>query len=156
MIATARFQAMQKAATAAQAYSRKLAEVVAELAAASGSVDHPLLSAPSPKAGREALIVISSNRGLCGAYNASVLRTALAAHRAKVSTILVPKENEKDIPEIPKSVRQDLEIIPVEHMDDVLKHALLHEDSDAFYTRLKGGSAVTNEEIRSQEQRSTH
>ncbi|MEM0913981.1 MAG: ATP synthase F1 subunit gamma [Planctomycetota bacterium] len=80
MIATARFQAMQKAATDAQAYSRKLAEVVGELASASGSVDHPLLHAPEPAVGRTALLVISSNRGLCGAYNANVLRTALQTH----------------------------------------------------------------------------
>jgi F-type H+-transporting ATPase subunit gamma len=81
MIATARFQAMQKAATEAQAYAQTLQEVVGELAAAAGSVDHPLLHAPSPATGRTALIVISSNRGLCGAYNANVLRTALQAHR---------------------------------------------------------------------------
>ncbi|MEO0966208.1 MAG: ATP synthase F1 subunit gamma [Planctomycetota bacterium] len=80
MIATARFQSMQKAATEAQAYSRKLAEVVGELSSASGSVDHPLLHAPEPTAGRTALLVISSNRGLCGAYNANVLRTALHTH----------------------------------------------------------------------------
>jgi ATP-dependent Lon protease len=72
---------------------------------------------------------------------------ALAAHRAQIKTVLVPKENEKDIPEIPKSVRQDLTIIPVDHMDDVLKHALVVEDPDAFYSRLKGGAAVAHQEL---------
>ena len=65
--------------------------------------------------------------------------------------MLVPKDNEKDIPEIPKSVRQDLTIIPVEHMDDVLKHALVLEDPDAFYTRLKGGAAVAHQEIQAEQ-----
>ncbi|MCB9650994.1 MAG: endopeptidase La [Deltaproteobacteria bacterium] len=76
---------------------------------------------------------------------------ALAAHRAQIKTVLVPKDNEKDIPEIPKSVRQDLTIIPVEHMDDVLKHALVLEDPDAFYTRLKGGAAVAHQEIQAEQ-----
>lgn len=80
---------------------------------------------------------------------------SLAAHRAHIRTILVPKENEKDIPDIPKSVRQNMEIIPVEHMDDVLRYALVLDDADAFYTRLKGGSTVTHQEIRA-DQGPTH
>jgi ATP-dependent Lon protease len=66
---------------------------------------------------------------------------ALAAHRAEIKRILIPKENEKDIAEIPKSVLQDLELIPVEHMDEVLKHALVLEDREAFYNRLRGAIA---------------
>ncbi len=79
MIATARFQAMQRRATQAQAYANKLAEVVGELTAAvqgSGDVTHPLLSPPEPKTGRELVLIISSNRGLCGGYNGGVMRTA--------------------------------------------------------------------------------
>lgn len=79
MIATARFQALQRRATQAQAYSRKLAEVIGELAgavASSGDVSHPLLAPPTQAAGKELLLVITSNRGLAGAYNANVLRTA--------------------------------------------------------------------------------
>lgn len=71
---------------------------------------------------------------------------SLAAHRAHIRTILVPKENEKDIPDIPKSVRQDLEIIPVDHMDEVLTHALALDNVDEFVTKLKGGP-VTQQEI---------
>lgn len=79
MIATARFQAMQKRATSAQAYTQKIAEIVGELSAslaASGQVRHPLLSAPEEPVGRRVLLVLTSNRGLCGAYNANVLRRA--------------------------------------------------------------------------------
>lgn len=50
---------------------------------------------------------------------------ALAAHRAGLKTIIIPKENEKDIEEIPESVREDLKFIPVEHLDEVLEVALL-------------------------------
>ncbi len=80
MIATAHFQAMQRRATQAQAYTEKIAELVEELAgtlASSGTVNHPLLKAPDPAADRRLLLVITSNRGLCGAYNANVLRTSM-------------------------------------------------------------------------------
>ncbi|MEQ8567722.1 MAG: endopeptidase La [Deltaproteobacteria bacterium] len=72
----------------------------------------------------------------------------LAAHRAQIKTVLIPKDNEKDIAEIPKSVRDDLEIIPVEHVDDVLRYALVLEDPDSFYSRLKGQSGLVTEELR--------
>lgn len=52
---------------------------------------------------------------------------ALAANRAGLKTIIIPKENEKDIDDIPESVRQDLKLILVEHLDEVLEVALLKE-----------------------------
>ncbi len=48
----------------------------------------------------------------------------LAAHRGGIKKILAPKENEKDLLEIPASITKQLELVFVEHMDDVLKHAL--------------------------------
>jgi ATP-dependent Lon protease len=48
----------------------------------------------------------------------------LAALRAGVKTVLIPSENEKDLADIPDIVKDALDIIPVEHVDDVLKHAL--------------------------------
>jgi F-type H+-transporting ATPase subunit gamma len=79
MIATAKFQASVRRATETKPYTEKVAELVGELAAASGQtgqIDHPLLHAPDPPVHRELLLVLTSNRGLCGAYNANVLRTA--------------------------------------------------------------------------------
>ncbi|KPV59934.1 DNA-binding protein [Paenibacillus sp. A3] len=49
----------------------------------------------------------------------------LAAHRAGIRTVLLPKDNAKDIEEIPESVRSELTFIPVSHMDEVLEHALV-------------------------------
>ncbi len=49
---------------------------------------------------------------------------SLAAHRAGLTTIILPQENEKDIEDIPESVRKEMTFIPVQHMDEVLKHAL--------------------------------
>ena len=48
----------------------------------------------------------------------------LAALRAGTKTVLIPQENEKDLADIPDNVKDELEIIPVDHVDDVLKHAL--------------------------------
>ena len=50
----------------------------------------------------------------------------LAAHRAGVKKVLIPKENEKDLVDIPKKVREDIKIIPVETADEVLKLSLIH------------------------------
>jgi ATP-dependent Lon protease len=49
----------------------------------------------------------------------------LAAHRAGIKTIIVPWDNKKDLEEIPANVREDLEFVPVKHMDEVLDVALV-------------------------------
>ena len=49
----------------------------------------------------------------------------LAAHRGEIKTVLIPKENEKDLSEIPKNIKQKLEIIPVQWIDEVLQVALV-------------------------------
>ncbi len=49
----------------------------------------------------------------------------LAAYREGMHTIILPKENEKDIEEIPETVREKLNFVPVEHIDKVLKTALI-------------------------------
>ena len=49
----------------------------------------------------------------------------IAAHRAGIKTVLLPKDNAKDIPELPERIRQDLELIPVGHLDEVMAVALL-------------------------------
>ena len=48
----------------------------------------------------------------------------LAAIRGGIKTVLIPAENEKDLAEIPQSVKESLEIIPVSHVDEVLAHAM--------------------------------
>jgi len=83
MIATAKFQASVRRATETKPYTEKVAELVGELAAAAqaagdeaGGIDHPLLRAPETPTNRELVLILTSNRGLCGAYNANVLRRA--------------------------------------------------------------------------------
>jgi len=49
----------------------------------------------------------------------------IAAHRGGIKKVLIPKENEKDIAELPKQILKEVTIVPVEHMDTVLMHALV-------------------------------
>jgi len=51
----------------------------------------------------------------------------LAAHRAGIKTVLIPKDNEKDLVEIPNKVKEDIKLIPVETADQVIKIALTKE-----------------------------
>ncbi len=57
----------------------------------------------------------------------------LAAHRGGIKTVLIPKENAKDISEIAPQILKNVQLIQVEHMDEVLRHALVLEDPEAFF-----------------------
>ena len=57
----------------------------------------------------------------------------LAAHRAGIRKILIPQENEKDIKDIPASIQKQVEIVQVEHMDEVLSHALILGQGDVLF-----------------------
>ncbi len=56
----------------------------------------------------------------------------LAAKRGLVARVLIPKENEKDLKEVPRKIRKGLEIIPVEHMDEVLRIVFPEMDQTVF------------------------
>jgi ATP-dependent Lon protease len=51
----------------------------------------------------------------------------LAAHRGGISKVLIPEENEKDLAEIPKNIKDKLEIVPVKWIDQVMEHALARQ-----------------------------
>ncbi len=51
----------------------------------------------------------------------------LAAHRAGVDTVLLPTENKKDINDIPENTRKEIRLIPVSHMDEVIRYALVRK-----------------------------
>jgi F-type H+-transporting ATPase subunit gamma len=80
MIATAKFQKSLKRAVGTKPYTQKVRELVRELAESVGGVEHPLLRRPdeTTRTNRVALLVLTSNRGLAGAYNGSVLRASAA------------------------------------------------------------------------------
>src|SRR5688500_5249641 len=84
MIATAKFQKSLKRAVGTKPFTNQVRQLVGELAATvQGQVDHPLLRVPDDtnRTNRIALLVITSNRGLAGAYNGNVLRAATAFMR---------------------------------------------------------------------------
>ncbi|MFC1515138.1 endopeptidase La [Thermodesulfobacteriota bacterium] len=57
----------------------------------------------------------------------------LAAHRGGIKKVILPKENEKDLKDIPDRILKQIEIIFVEHMDEVLPHALIIEEKDTLF-----------------------
>jgi ATP-dependent Lon protease len=63
----------------------------------------------------------------------------IAAHRAGISTVLLPDENAKDIPELPERIREDLELICVSHLDEVLDLALLDATGPPFSIDQESG-----------------
>ncbi|MGB0678088.1 MAG: S16 family serine protease, partial [Polyangiales bacterium] len=77
----------------------------------------------------------------------------LAAHRASVRTVLVPRDNEKDLNEVPKRVLRALRIILVEHMDQVLR-AALNADAplDALDAQEEGRAYVVPEDSAAEEE----
>src|SRR5215218_470644 len=80
LIATGRFKKALDRATEAEAYTRKIAELAADLSQNAGDVSHPLLST-RPTVKKTLVLVISANRGLCGGYNGSVIREGNATIR---------------------------------------------------------------------------
>jgi len=78
MIATAKFQKALKRAVGSKPYTLKVRELVEELAGTLGDIEHPLLrkAGEEERSNRVALVVITSNRGLAGAYNGNILRAA--------------------------------------------------------------------------------
>jgi F-type H+-transporting ATPase subunit gamma len=75
LIAASRVVRAQQRANAARPYARQITKVIEDLAGSGAGVDHPLLRAPEDVR-RIAYIVLTSDRGLAGAYNSSVIRAA--------------------------------------------------------------------------------
>ncbi|MDX2131156.1 MAG: ATP synthase F1 subunit gamma [Planctomycetota bacterium] len=84
MIATSKFARAQQAAVASKPYTETLFDLVNELASGLGDVTHPLLDSGQGVArpGQDLTLVLTSERGLCGPYNGSVLRSAMQFLRA--------------------------------------------------------------------------
>ncbi len=99
LIAATRVVRAQERATAARPYAEEITNVILDLAEAGAEVSHPLLRRTEPVR-RTAFVVITSDRGLCGAYNSSVIRAAerevMAAQTegSDYSLILVGKKAE--------------------------------------------------------------
>ncbi len=62
----------------------------------------------------------------------------LAAHRGGIHTVIIPKENRKDLRDVPRRVLKALRIVLVEHVDDVLREALVVADAEAMFGPRQG------------------
>jgi F-type H+-transporting ATPase subunit gamma len=80
LIATARFKKAMDRASEAAAYTKKINEIVADLAQSNLTFSHPLLKQPEVTQ-NVTLLVLTSNRGLCGGYNGGILRQAIGRIR---------------------------------------------------------------------------
>ena len=65
----------------------------------------------------------------------------LAAKQAGINTVLIPKKNEKDLPDIPEEIKSGIEVIPVDHVEEVLKLALELQEPEKFM-KVVGGLKV--------------
>src|SRR5262245_34129961 len=81
MVSAAKLRRAQDAAERARPYSEKLAEMFAAVVADLAGVEHPLLARRDEN--RIELVVVTSDRGLCGGYNANLLRRAEAFIRER-------------------------------------------------------------------------
>jgi len=79
MVAAAKLRRAQDRVISARPYARKMLQVIANLAAGAPRTQHPLLAKREPK--KVKLIVLTSDRGLCGAYNTNIVRKAVEAVR---------------------------------------------------------------------------
>ncbi len=57
----------------------------------------------------------------------------LAAHRGGIKKVIIPKENEKDLKDIPSTISKQIDIVTVDHMDEVLSHALILGEGEKLF-----------------------
>ncbi len=87
MIATAKFTAAGQRASASKPYAAMIDEMVRQVASKADDFTSVLIDGPTEKTGKELLLVIASDRGLCGAYNANTFRLAInTTRRGEIDT----------------------------------------------------------------------
>jgi F-type H+-transporting ATPase subunit gamma len=110
LVAAAKLRRAQENLLAARPYSNKLHEMISELATRADADDHPLLAVREPR--RVLMLVLSSDRGLCGAFNTNILRTLLQYREEHLSQV-----DQMDIAVVGRKGRDYLKFrnIPVDH-----------------------------------------
>jgi len=71
----------------------------------------------------------------------------LAAHRGGIKKVIIPKENEKDLKDIPAGISKQIEIVLVEHMDEILPHALIVNEGETFFKKDDIDFQITPKEM---------
>ena len=72
----------------------------------------------------------------------------LAAHRAGIKTVLMPRENRKDLRDVPRRVLKSMRVVLVDHADDVLREALRFADADAVFGPRRDGMEYVDGELK--------
>lgn len=142
LIATARFQAMFKRVTASRPYSTKLTELVESLSGIEVELTDSLFEAHS-ETRRDAAIIITSNRGLCGGYNANVLRKAGEHIDATVSA-----GTPCDVHMVGKKGVQYFRFLKrpmteISHLGDTPRFELVEAVANQFMERFKKGELTS-------------
>lgn len=70
----------------------------------------------------------------------------LAAHRGGIKKVIIPKENEKDLKEIPNAITKQIDIVTVEHMDEVLSHAVIVGEGETIFKKVDAAFQISSEE----------
>ena len=137
LIATARFQQAYNRAVASKPYTQKITQLVQELSAATaGTIDHPLMK-EFPDAKSDLMLVLTSNRGLCGGYNASVLRKAVAHLNASgrpVELFVVGKKGNAYFRFMRRNVNR-----AITHIDDRPRFEQVEPLAQEFMQRYEAG-----------------
>ncbi|MGM0576578.1 MAG: ATP synthase F1 subunit gamma [Myxococcota bacterium] len=158
MVAAARLRKAQDAIETMRPYSYRLRDVIAELAARADFSDHPLLEQKEPKNVR--ILVMTSDRGLCGAFNANINRTTEryvkaneAGHEAIALDIVGRKGHEyfkrRDV-DIGRFWREVLENVSIEKASDVAEKVtadFVDGDLDAFYVVYNQFRSAISQEV---------
>jgi len=71
----------------------------------------------------------------------------LAAHRGGIKKVIIPKENEKDLKDIPAGISKQIEIVLVEHMDEILPHALIVNEGETLFKKDDIAFQITPNEM---------
>ena len=66
----------------------------------------------------------------------------IAAHRGQIKTVIIPKDNEKDLKDIPARILKAVEVVPVDHMDEVLLRALVLEEPESLFKAKQDAAAM--------------
>ncbi len=81
----------------------------------------------------------------------------IAAHRGGIKTVIIPKDNEKDLIDIPKEVLKDLKVISVDHVDQVLVNALdVKDHKEVFKNRAQRGTGIKPQHTGHNTQQTAH
>ena len=134
LIATARFKKAMDRTIEADAYTRKIAELAADLSANAGDIKHPLLEKRAVVK-NSVLLILCSNRGLCGGYNGSILREA-SAH--------LPAQAPASLPSVSPVPSFDAwSALDLSAPDGTITHVVAARDPSGALHLTRGGDQLT-------------